>query len=122
MTAVWNPFTVVSHNEHRTARIVFHAAHVAIGLLVGLVAFLIHAPVAWTVAVAFLAALVDKCIWVDWHRTSGTLLHWTGLHGLDDPWHFASDAGLTILGAVAFSVPWWQLCLAYYPISVVNDT
>lgn len=121
MTANWNPFAVVDHNEHRTWRLVFHAAHIAIGLPIALAGRILHADVAWLIAAAVTVAMLDKCSWIDWHRSSGKLLHWTGLHGLGDPWHFVSDAAFTTMGALALVMPWWGWCF-YYPLSVVNDT
>lgn len=119
MTLQFNPFAVVNHNQHRWPRVGFHLAHVAVGLPAWLLGRWFGLPWAVVALAALGLALLDKCIWIDWKRTSGSVLHWTELHGLDDLWHFTTDAVFTLLGA--FLPVWWLALAVYYPCSIVND-
>jgi hypothetical protein len=113
MTLRWNPLALVTHNQIRLPRIVHHAAHVALGLPF---AFL-PIPLWARALLAALFAAYMKRVWIDWHRTSGRLLHLWVPYELDLP-DFIADLGFTLLGAILPPPIWW---LAYYPLSVVSD-
>lgn len=119
----FNPFEVVTHNQIRAPRIVHHAAHVALGLVVGWISGrLYHDPFWLVLADAAGLAFYEKHVWLDWHRTSGTFFH---------PWvpytlnvaDFASDMGLTLMGAllVIGALPPLAALPIYYVLSLFND-
>lgn len=120
----WNPLSVVDHNQHRWPRIAFHAVHVALGVPLALAGDVFHLPGIVLLAAAFVVQSLAKCIWIDWRRTSGRLLHWTGLHE-HEPFDYASDVLLTMLGALvlvalpAHALGWG---IAYYCCSTFNGT
>lgn len=113
-----NPFAVVRHNQWRLPRVVFHVAHIAAGVLAFAFAMLLDAPsLAPVLATGF--ALLLKCLWIDWHRTSGRLLHLQPF-GRHDPLDVASDLGLALLGALL--PPLLVALPAYYVLSLFNGT
>jgi hypothetical protein len=118
-TLLFNPVAIVTHNEWRLPRVVFHLAHVALGLPISLLALAFHMPLAWSVVAAAAIAVLDKCVWLDWHRTSGRLFN-PKPFAIGDPWDFVSDLGLTIVGALAPCTRWTPV--AIYALSTFNGT
>lgn len=124
----FNPFEIVEHNQWHQSRLFFHASHAAIGLPVAVIAWLLHLPLAFSIAAATALAFADKCLWIDWaHRQ----LHWSmfDVKAPHDWADFTSDLGLTVMGAIAPALlvaHGWSAALitlvAYYVLSVFNGT
>jgi hypothetical protein len=113
MTLRWNPLALVKHNQVTLPRIVHHFAHVALGVPL----WVLPVPLWARVVLAVLVASYAKRVWIDWHRTSGRLLHLWVPYELNVA-DFIADLGFTLLGAILPPPIWW---LAYYPLSVVSD-
>lgn len=112
-----NPFERVEHNQWRLPRIAFHGAHAAIGLPAWLLGLWLGWPVALVAGVGL--ACLDKCVWFNWR---GGRVVWTGFDVIapHDWADFASDLGLTLLGALLPPVIVALPC--YYVLSLVNGT
>jgi hypothetical protein len=126
MTLRWNPFTRANHNQwNGWPRAFFHLTHVALGVPFLALGILLHLTWPIVLIIATLCALAEKRVWVDWHRTSGRLFHWTAWEITDWP-DFWSDLGLTLLGAGLFiTAPFTSLVawlVTFYALSTFNGT